>query len=337
MQLRPEALPARLEKALPPVVTVHGDEPLLALEAADAVRASARRRGVDERQVLVAQRGFDWSELAHAGAALSLFGGRRLVDLRVPGGKPGTDGAAAIAAYCARPNPDTVLLVSLPKLERAAQASAWFTALAAAGDVVEVAPVERARLPEWIGQRLARNGQRATREVLEFLADRVEGNLLAAHQEVQKLALLAPPGELAMEAVEGAVANVARFDPVAASVALLAGDLARYARVLEGLRGEGEATTFVLWVLSGDVLALARVHEGLEAGRPLEALLREQRVWRPREAAFRGALRRIPRARLRPALARCARIDRMIKGLETGEPWDAFLELGLELLDETRH
>ena len=337
MLLRPEALPARLEKGLAPVVTIHGDEPLLALEAADAVRGAARRHGVDERQVFIAQRGFDWSELKNAGAAMSLFGNRKLIDLRVPTGKPGTEGGAALAAYCENPNPDNVLLVTMPRLDRQAQGSSWYSALAAAGDVVEVYPVDRARLPDWIGQRLAKNGQRAAREVLEFLADRVEGNLLAAHQEVQKLALLAPRGELSLEAIEEAVANVARFDTTAASLALLSGDLARYARVLDGLRGEGEATTFVLWVLSGDVQALLRVHEGMDAGRPMEQLLRENRVWRPRDAAFKGALRSIPRDRLRPALARCARIDRMIKGLEQGEPWDAFLQLGLELLDATRH
>lgn len=337
MQLRAEQLAARLDKGLAAVYAIHGDEPLLALEAADAVRAAARRHGFSEREVFIAQRGFDWSELRNAGAAMSLFGGRKLIDLRVPTGKPGTDGAAALQAYCANPGPDNVLLVSLPRMDRTAQNAAWFTALGEAGLLVEVAPVDRPRLPEWIAARLARNGQRAGREVLEYLADRIEGNLLAAHQEVQKLALLAPEGELSMETVEAAVTNVARFETSSASVALLAGDLARYARVLDGLRGEGEATTLVLWVLSEDVRALVRVHEGLAAGRQVDQLLRENRVWRPREAAFRVALGRIPRDKLRPALARCALIDRMIKGLATGEPWDEFLKLGLELIDGTRH
>jgi len=337
MQLRAEQLAARLEKGLAAVYAIHGDEPLLALEAADTVRAAARRQGVSEREVFIAQRGFDWSELRNAGAAMSLFGERKLIDLRVPTGKPGTDGAAALQAYCANPNPDNVLLVSLPRMDRTAQNSAWFAALGEAGMLVEVAPVERPRLPEWIASRLARNRQRAPREVLEYLADRVEGNLLAAHQEVQKLALLAPEGELSMETVEAAITNVARFEISSASVALLAGDLARYVRVLDGLRGEGEATTLVLWILSEDVRALIRVQDGLAAGRQVDQLLRENRVWRPRDAVFRAALGRIPRDRLRPALARCALIDRMIKGLATGEPWDEFLKLGLELIDGTRH
>jgi len=330
MQVRFEALAARLGKDLPPVVAIHGDEPLLATEAADAVRAAARKAGFDEREVYFAARGFDWSALRNAGATRSLFGGRKLVDLRIPSGKPGTEGAAALEAWCADPNPDALLLVSMPGLDWKAQKAGWFAALERAGVMVEVQPVERARLPEWIGARLARNGQRAAREVLEFLADRVEGNLLAAHQEVQKLALLAPPGELAQDAVEDAVANVARFDASSAGLALLAGDLARYARVIDGLRGEGEATTFVLWVLAEEVRALLRVQEGLTAARPLEQLLKENRVWRRREAPFKAALRRVPRAALRRALSRCARIDQVIKGLARGEPWDEFLLLGLE-------
>jgi DNA polymerase-3 subunit delta len=333
MLLRPEALPASLDRKLAPLYAIHGDEPLLVLEAADAVRAAARKQGYAEREVLFAGKGFDWSSLRSAGANLSLFGGRKVIDLRLPTGKPGTDGAATIEACCAKPNPDNLLLVTLPLMDRKAQATAWFGALAAAGVVVEVQKTERARLPEWIGARLAANGQRAARDVLEFLGDRVEGNLLAAHQEVQKLALLAPRGELSMEAVEAAVANVARFDPPAASAALLAGDLARYARVLDGLRGEGEAETYVLWVISEDLRALSRIQDGLAASRPLDQLLRENRIWRPREPAFRKALQRVSRPMLRAALSRCALIDRTIKGIARGAPWDEFLKLGLEFAD----
>ena len=214
MQLRAEQLEQHLAKAsLAPLYVIHGDEPLLALEAADAVRAMARQRGYAEREVLVAERGFDWSAFAHAAASRSLFGDRKLIELRVPGGKPGADGAAALLAHCGRLDPEILTLVSLPRLDRAGQSSPWFAALAAAGLVVEVWPVDRARLPEWIGARLARQGQKASREVLEFLAGRVEGNLLAAHQEVQKLALLAGAGALELETVQDAVASVARYDP----------------------------------------------------------------------------------------------------------------------------
>ena len=310
---------------------VHGDEPLLALEAADAVRAAARKQGYGDREVFLAERSFDWSALVHAGASLSLFGGRKIVELRIPSGKPGVQGTEAIQEYCKRLSPEILTLVAVPRLDRATQSSAWFCALTDRGVAVDVFPVDRARLPAWIGERLARQGQRAPREALDFLAERVEGNLLAAHQEVQKLALLAPRGELSLETVSEAVANVARYDAYAASESLLAGDTARYARVIEGLRAEGEAPNLVLWTLAEDLRALMRIQEGLEAGRPIDALLRENRVWGPRQATLRGAARRHARRTLEAALVRASAIDRAIKGVGRGNPWDQFLALGLEL------
>jgi DNA polymerase-3 subunit delta len=328
VQLRAEQLEQHLAKSLAPLYVIHGDEPLLALEAADAVRAAARKRGYAEREVFVAERGFDWGELARAGASRSLFGDSKIVELRLPTGKPGTQGAETLTAYCARLAGDVLTLVTLPRLDRAGQSSAWFGALAAAGVVVEVWPVERARLPEWIGARLARQNQRASRPVLEFLADRVEGNLLAAHQEVLKLALLAPPGELELETVEDAVASVARYDPNAAAEALVAGDLARYVRVLEGLRGEGEAPTFVLFAVSGALFVL----RGIAEGKPAEQLFGEQRLFnKPLQRAVQAAARRYTRAALDGALAQAALIDRVAKGVARGDAWDQFAALGLKL------
>jgi len=335
MQLRAEQLEAHLSKSLAPAYTIHGDEPLLALEAADAVRAAARARGCDEREVFVAERGFDWGELAQAGASRSLFGGRKIVELRIPSGRPGAAGAAAIQRYCARLDPQNVTLVTLPRLKKDEQASGWFSALAGAGVIVDVYAVERARLPEWIGARLARQGQRASPKALAFLAERVEGNLLAAHQELQKLALLLPEGELTLAQVGDAVADVARFDAYDCATALLTGDAARYVRVLDGLRGEGEAPTFVLWALAEELRALLRIQEGLDAGRALEPLLRENRVWGARQPLVKAAARRLSRALLERSLAHAARIDRVIKGVARGEPWDEFIRLGLELLHGT--
>jgi DNA polymerase-3 subunit delta len=338
LNLRSDQLEAHLAKTLAPLYVVHGDEPLLALEAADVLRAAARRQGCEERELLIAERGFDWSALLAACASLSLFGGRKLVELRIASGKPGVDGAAAIARYCSRLGPECTTLVALPRLDKAAQASGWFSALAAAGVVVDIWPVERARLPDWIGARLAKGGRRASRELLEYLADRVEGNLLAAHQEVQKLALLLPPGELDPETVREAVANVARYDVAQLGAALLLGDLARYARVLEGLRSEGEAPAYVLWALAEELRAVARIQTGLAAGRAQDALFRENRVWRNKDAPVRAALRRLPRAALAAALLRAAAIDRTIKGLDRfrgrSDPWDEFLKLGLSLPHE---
>ncbi|HEX6321515.1 MAG TPA: DNA polymerase III subunit delta [Burkholderiales bacterium] len=331
MQIRSEQLQAHLGKGLSGVYAIHGDEPLLALEAADAVRAAARQAGYTDREVLEPGRHFDWSEFQHAAASLSLFGGRKIVELRLATGKPGADGAAAIAGYCERPNPEVLLLVSLPRLDRATQGSAWFGALSRAGVVVDVWPVERSRLPAWIAERLARQNQRAPREALEFLADRVEGNLLAAHQEVQKLALLAPQGEIGLDALREAVANVARYDAYAACEAMLAGDPARYVRVIDGLKSEGEAPSLVLWALSEELYALGRIQAGVAAGRALDDLLRENRVWGARQRPMKAAAARVKPAAVQRALAHAAALDRAIKGVGSGEPWDEFLKLGLGL------
>jgi len=326
-QLRANDLDASLAKALAACYTIHGDEPLIALEAADAVRAAARKRGFAEREVIEPGRGYDWSEFAHAAGSLSLFASRKMVELRLPGGKPGPQGSAAIQAYLENPSEDTLLLVTLPRLDRAGQNSPWFAALGAKGVVVDVWPLDRARLPAWIGERLARQKQRAPREVLEFLAGRVEGNLLAAHQELQKLALLAPEGEVSLETVQQAVASVARYDPYDAAEALLAGDLARYARVVEGLRGEGEAPTFVLFVLTNGLLALRELQRGGSAERVFNRQLRR---------AVESAPRRFAPKRVDKAIAELAAIDRAIKGVAVGDAWPAFLALGLKLTDGSK-
>ena len=324
MQLRSGDLDAQLRKSLLPAYVIHGDEPLLAMEAADAVRAAARKAGFAEREVLEPGRGFDWSEFTHATGSLSLFASKKLVELRIPNGKPGTQGSEAIASYCGNPNPDQLLLVTLPRLDRTGQGSAWFNALGRLGAVVDVWPLDRARLAAWIGERLARQKQRAPREVLEFLAERVEGNLLAAHQELQKLALLASEGELSLDTVQDAVASVARYDPYDAAEALVAGDLARYVRVIEGLRAEGEAPTFVLFVVSSALFALQEAN----AERIFNRNLRR---------AVEGALRRFPPKRIDEAIARAAAIDRDVKGVGKGDdPWESFLRLGLRLTDGSK-
>lgn len=331
-QLRADALEGHLARTLAPLYVIHGDEPLLALEAADAVRGRARAAGHSERVVLQAERHFDWSELAHATASLSLFGDRRLVELRIASGKPGTDGAQALVAFCARLPDDAVTIVSLPRLDRAAQSSAWFTALAAAGVIVNVFAVDRAELPRWIAARLARQQQRAAPDALAFIAECVEGNLLAAHQEIQKLGLLHPPGELAFEQVREAVLDVARYEVAQLSEAMLTGDRARLARVLDGLAGEGEAPPRVLWVMSEDVRTLVRLQQGLAAGRQASEVLREARVFNEgRQRLLARAAKRCAPEAVRKALSQCAQIDRLAKGLGKGDVWDELLQLGLVL------
>jgi len=328
--LRLEQLQAHLARELRPLYVLHGDEPLLSLEAADAIRARARSRGFSERAVLTAERGFQWGELAASGASLSLFGDKKLIELRLPSGKPGSEGAAAIEAFSARLPPEALTLVMLPRLDRAGQSSAWFQALEARGMVINVYPVERTRLQEWIASRLARERRRAGPETLQFLADCVEGNLLAAHQEIQKLALLLPEGEMSFDAAREAVLNVARYDVQKLAEAALAGERARLARMLAGLRGEGEAPPRVLWILAEEIRAIARVQSGIAAGRALAEVLRDARVWGDtRQTLLTRAARTLPRKALLSALEHAARIDRVIKGVEKGDAWDELLQLGL--------
>ena len=317
MQIKSEQLASQLEKTLKPVYAIHGDEALLVLEASDTVRAAARRNGFDQREVYEpAGRSFDWSELAHAGASLSLFGGRKIVELRLASGKPSAQASAAIVAWCDDPSPEALLLVTMPRPEGGGWWEApWFVALGKAGVIVEVQQVARAALPAWLQKRLAAQKQSASREVLDYLADRVEGNLLAAHQELQKLALLAPEGELGFDTVREAVADVARFDTNVAAEALLKGDTERYLRVLEGLRGEGEAPTFLLFTLSSALFALAA--PGGWVSKAMQRVLAEAK--------------RYPAPALARAIAHAAEIDRAIKGVGSGEPWEEFAKLGLEL------
>lgn len=331
MQLKGEQLAAHLDRELKPVYVVYGDEPLLVIEAADAIRASARRRGFDERDVLTVLPGFNWVGLHQAAGNMSLFGGRMLIDLRIPGGKPGREGSAAIIDYCRRPSPDALLLVTLPGLDWAEEKASWLKALNDTGVVVKLVPPKLAELPAWIAGRLRRQQQQTDEESLRFIAERVEGNLLAAHQEILKLGLLHPAGKLSLQQVREAVLNVARYDLDGLREALLAGDMARLARTLDGLQQEGEAPTLVLWALTEEIRALAQVHAGLRGKQPLDLLFREVRVWGPRQPLFRRALQRVSEGAVTAALAEAARIDRMIKGIGSGDVWNEFLRLGLVL------
>lgn len=331
MQLKGEQLTAHLERELKPIYVVYGDEPLLVIEAADAIRAAARRSGFDEREVLTAISGFNWVELHHAAGNMSLFGGRTLIDLRIPTGKPGREGSAAIQDYCAHPSPDALLLVTLPGLDWTEEKAVWLKTLAEAGVAVKLIPPNLAELPTWIAGRLRRQQQSTDNDGLRFIAERVEGNLLAAHQEILKLGLLYPAGEISLQQVQDAVLNVAHYDIDGLREALLVGDVARLTRTLDGLQQEGEAPPLVLWAMTEEVRALAQVKSGLEARQSLDALLKDARVWGARQLLLKRALQRIDCAGAKAALTHAARIDRMIKGIGAGDVWDEFLRLGLSL------
>jgi DNA polymerase-3 subunit delta len=326
-----EQLARHLERTLAPLYTVHGEETLLALEAADRIRLQARAQGYSEREVLTAEAGFDWSQLAMSANSLSLFASRRILELRIPSGKPGNDGAEALKRFASDLPPDTLVLVSLPRLDRTTLAAGWFQALEQAGVAVAANAVTPARLPQWLGGRLRQQGQEADADTLALLAGMVEGNLLAAQQELHKLALLFPRGKLTREGVECAVLDVARFDVFRLGEALLGGDPARLTRMLEGLRGEGAAPPLVLWAIAEELHALWRVSAAVAGGKPLQLALREARVWGPRAELLPRALRRIRGRELEAALLGTADVDRTIKGLTRGDAWTELLRLALSL------
>ena len=342
MQVRADQLPGLLQKGLKPLYLVHGDEPLLAQEAGDLIRAAARAAGFEERKVFtVSGAHFDWSGLIGASQEMSLFAQRQLIEIRIPSGKPGKEGSEALQRYVEHLSEDVLTLVHCPRLDGQQMKSAWFGALDRAGVNVRVEAVPRQALPAWIAQRLARQQQRVKdgeegQRTLAFFADCVEGNLLAAHQEIQKLGLLYPEGELGFEQVEAAVLNVARYDVFKLGEAVLAGRVARALRMLEGLRAEGEAPVLVHWTLAEDIRALKRVHDAVAGGQPLPLALREARVWGLREKLFERAVPLLTPLTL-DALLRAASIcDGLVKGLRhpdwPADAWDGLRALMLMLM-----
>ncbi|MBE0587734.1 MAG: DNA polymerase III subunit delta [Hydrogenophaga sp.] len=348
MQVPATQLAGQLQRGLKSLYTLHGDEPLLIQEAADAIRATAREQGYTERTVhTVAGAHFDWGEVLASGGSMSLFADKQLIEIRVPSGKPGKDGSQVLQqmAEAARDNDSTLTLVILPRLDAATQKGAWFAALDSFGVTVKVDPVERQALPAWIAQRLQQQGQRVAageegQRTVQFFADRVEGNLLAAHQEIQKLGLLHPAGELSLEQVENAVLNVARYTPFKLAEAVLGGQVLRVQRMLDGLQAEGEAAVLVHWALAEDIRTLNRVRSAMDAGRPLPMALRENRVWGLKEKLMERALPLISAASLARWLDDAHTVDGIVKGLKASgwpaDPWLALHQMAMRVTQACR-
>ena len=331
MRIKLEQLAQQLQKQTAPLYTLSGNEPLLILEAAGLIRTHARQQGYTERELFTVDQHFDWAELLNAGHNLSLFGERKIMDIRIPTGKPGREGGKALEAYYAALPPDTVTLITLPRIDKQGQASKWFKALETAGTLIPVYPVERDQLPGWIGQRLAKQQQKADAATLQFLTNQVEGNLLAAHQEIQKLALLYPAGNLTFDQVKDVVLNVARYDVYQLSDAMITGDTARFQRILTGLQGEGTAPLLILATLAEQIRQLIIIRKGLDNGQPPAQLLQTARIWGERQKTVIAAARRIDPHALMQGITDAAEIDRMIKGVAQGDVWEALLQLGLRL------
>ena len=343
MQLASAQLSNHLQKGLRSLYTLHGDEPLLVQEAADAIRAEARKQGFTERSSFtVAGAHFDWGEVLAASGSLSLFADKQIIEVRIPSGKPGKDGSVMMQQLAgqAQGNDSTLTLVMLPRLDKLTKQGAWFAALENSGVTIAIEPVERAALPQWIAQRLQAQGQRVAsgvegQQALQFFTDRVEGNLLAAYQEIQKLALLHPAGELSLAQVESAVLNVARYDVFKLSESVLGGHPARVQRMLDGLQAEGVAEVLVHWAIAEDIRALKRVKDALNAGRPMPMALREQRIWGVKERLFERVLPQLSTEDLANLLDAAHKVDGIVKGLKQrdwpSDSWQALHRLALQL------
>jgi DNA polymerase-3 subunit delta len=322
-----------------------GDEPLLLMEAMDQLRAAVKKIGYTEREILMHERYFDWGQLLSAGQTMSLFGDKRWLELRIPSGKPGRDGAEALKQFTSQivaqqtraEMPETVVCIVLPRLDAKTKSASWFSALDAAGIVVQVDSLERSYLPHWIAARLKKQGQAveagpAGQRALEFMVDQVEGNLIAAHQEIQKLGLLYPEGQLSEAEIRGAILKVARYDIFELTAALLAGDLARLNRMLDGLKGEGEPLPLILWSVTEELRLLAKFKAATDKGESVQQLLKTHRIWGAREKLYPTALRRIGTHALRRAIQVAAGLDRQAKGLAAAElpadPWDGLRLVG---------
>jgi DNA polymerase III subunit delta len=323
LKLTPDSLSSHLEQHLLPAYLISGDEPLLAGEAADAVRARARTAGFTEREVHFLERGSDWDDVRASVGNLSLFGSRRLLEIRLPSGRPGVAGNNALLYLLEREDPDTLLLVLTPRLDRDAQAAQWLRVLESRGAWVQVWPVEAGKYLGWLRGRCRRLELDIDEEALALIAERTEGNLLAAHQELEKLRLLAPTGTLTPDTVLSAVADSARFDVFRLSEAVLEGEAARALRVLAGLRSEGTEPTLVLWALTKALRDLWGEVSSVATGR--------SRGWQRQAAALHKAVRRAPRLSFPTLTLRAARADRMIKGRLQGDPWDEMALLATDI------
>ncbi|MDP2228435.1 MAG: DNA polymerase III subunit delta [Moraxellaceae bacterium] len=330
MKLRWDQLGRHAREPLLPVYAVFGDETLLQQEAADLLRRAARAQGYSEREVHHAERGMDWNELMAGLNTLSLFGDRKIVEVRFAG-KPDTAAAAALEKYAGNPSPDTLLLLLLPKLDGTAQKAKWFVACENVGVSLQLPVIDASTLPDWLSARLQQAGLRTDPEGFALLRERVEGNLLAAQQEIEKLKLVAVDGLLTADTVRATVGDSARYNVYDIADCALAGDAVKAARMLNGLRAEGESESSVLWALGKDARTLAALREGADAGQPVNALMQQNGIWQKRQGLFQRALQRTPASAARQLADEVLAADMAIKGQSAESGWDVLLRIAMLL------
>ncbi|MEE8235720.1 MAG: DNA polymerase III subunit delta [Gammaproteobacteria bacterium] len=331
MKLTPEQLPKHLSERLSPLYFISGDEPLQATEAVDQIRSAARQSGFEEREVYVATLGFDWRALTGSIQNLSLFARRRLIEIRLPTGKPGREGSAVLAELADSPPPDTLLLVIAPHLDAAKASSRWAKALATAGVWIAVRPLPTHKIPAWLGRRLELAGLQYDEAALELLAGRVEGNLLAARQEIDKLVLLADGGRVTVDTVKESVADSARFDVFQLADAAMGLEAGRAIRILQGLQREGVAEALTLWALVREIQTLVALQCHVDQGRSVSAALAKVRVWKSRQGMVGECLRRHTAGSIEGLVTKACQVDRVVKGARFGQPWNALIELTLAI------
>ena len=329
MRIKPEQLSVALKKSLAPVYFISGDEPLQLGEIADAIRKAAKKAGFENREILSAETGFEWNQLAFTADSYSLFADKKIIDLRLPSGTPGIEGSKALIAYCERLPEDTILLVTAGKIAGSALKTKWLEALDKKGVVIQVWPLEGNDLIRWLQQRAEQRELRIETEGLRILASRIEGNLLAAAQEIEKLYVLYGTANLSSRQISEAVADSSRYDVFKLMDSVLAGSVGRILKVLSGLRSEGVATPIVLWALTREARLLIKMKLALSQGQNREVVFKNNQIWDKRKQLISNALSQLSDNDLNNILVLSAKADRQIKGQESGDAWETLLALCL--------
>ncbi|WP_370578960.1 DNA polymerase III subunit delta [Snodgrassella alvi] len=311
---------------------IHGEEELLRIEALDAIRSAARSQQYNEREIINIETGFDWTSLLSSVHSVGLFADKKLLEIHIPSGKPGKEGAAVLQQLAEQLPENTCLLLILPKLERLQTQSKWFSSWAKNAQIFDAKSINQNALPQWIKNRLSAQNLNIDNDALALFAEKVEGNLLAAKQEIDKLALIHPAGHtVTLDDAQIAVANVARFDIFQLSAAWMSGNSERVLRLLEGLASEGNEPVLLLWVISEDIRTLIRLLAALKQGKSISEMRQSLRLWGEKQTLAPQAAKRIGIRRLLEALQICAYIDRQIKGAEEGNAWAEIKHLFLSL------
>lgn len=329
MRLKPEQLKGALKKALSPVYFISGDEPLQLGEAADAIRLSAKNAGYAAREIYSVEAGFEWNELTESADSYSIFADKKLIDLRMPSAKPGIEGAKVLTQYCQHLPEDTLLLITAPKLEKSALKSKWFQAIEQAGITVQVWSLEGMDLLQWLLRRSQKRGLQIEQDGIKALASRVEGNLLAASQEIEKLYILHGTAKLPVQAIEEAVAENSRFDVFKLTDCILSGRANRASKILNGLKAEDSPAPVVLWALAREIRLLINIKTAINQGQNKETIFKNMRVWDKRKPLINAALSRVEMKNFQYALVLSSKADRQIKGQETGDCWETLLTICL--------